>query len=313
MRHRRVLRGVLPMLLLELLRRSGPTGALLTHSLCSSLLLARRILRGTDGSERLAVLSGLLGGGGVAEDPVGPEEELVEVDVALLVVQLVRHGPPEDAREEAVRHEGQVVAGVGLAQEVDHHHVVQCAREWVLEAPGGEVLHEDVDEDLHARVQERVLHRLNGVVRRRLGGAPHVVARVHLAPAARSQLVEGEVEGVEERVVQKDAERELRDDPAPRRHAGAVREHVGGRRSVQQLAEAELMVDVNRAEVRQGGHDRLPPLCGEAAERPLRRRPIEPVHTRVDHQVYALEEEDKGHKAAHCERGLKHAVVREGA
>ena len=181
------------------------------------------------------------------------------------------------------------------------------------------------------------MHRLDGVVRRRLGGAPHVVARVHLAPAARSQLVEGEVEGVEERVVQKDAERELRDDPAPRRHAGAVREHVGGRRPVptsgrvsghlrarlaemcvgggaaQQLAEAELVVDVDRSEVRQGGHDRLPPLCGEAAERPLRRRPVEPVHTRVDHQVYALEEEDKGHKAAHRERGLKHAVVREGA
>ena len=127
------------------------------------------------------------------------------------------------------------------------------------------MLHKDVDEDLHARVQVRVLHlrgragegpgkvrgrfregsgtvpsrgevrvmhRLDGVVRRRLGGAPHVVARVHLAPAARSQLVEGEVEGVEERVVQKDAERELGDDPAPRRHAGAVREHVGGRRPV---------------------------------------------------------------------------------
>ena len=92
------------LLLLELLRRSGPTGALLTHNLCSSLLLARRVLRGTDGSQRLrgerevregrgkrdgrklgrrlATLSVLLGGGGVAEDPVGPEEELVEVDVA---------------------------------------------------------------------------------------------------------------------------------------------------------------------------------------------------------------------------------------
>ena len=42
---------------------------------------------------------------------------------ALLVVLLVRHGPAEEAREEAVRHEGQVVAGVGLAQEVDHHHL----------------------------------------------------------------------------------------------------------------------------------------------------------------------------------------------
>jgi len=140
------------LLLLELLRRSGPTGALLTHNLCSSLLLARRVLRSTDGSQRLAVLSVLLGGGGVAEDPVGPEEELVEVDVALLVVLLVRHGPAEEAREEAVRHEGQVVAGVGLAQEVDHHHLQGDSS-----GPGeGGGLAQEVDHQSRCAARERV-------------------------------------------------------------------------------------------------------------------------------------------------------------
>ena len=51
---------------------------------------------------------------------------------ALLVVLLVRHRPPEEAREEAVRHEGQVVPRVRLAQQVDDHQIVKCARERVL-------------------------------------------------------------------------------------------------------------------------------------------------------------------------------------
>ena len=178
------------LLLLELLRRSGPTGALLTHNLCSSLLLARRVLRSTDGSQRLRgereVREGR--GNGTGENSGGasrcfrccsavgvwprirsaqrknwwkltlpvqqtgrsdtaPQSQLLRLlrlllwccvlsgewclvlgvrrsaAAALLVVLLVRHRPPEEAREEAVRHEGQVVAGVGLAQEVDHHHL----------------------------------------------------------------------------------------------------------------------------------------------------------------------------------------------
>ena len=206
------------LLLLELLRRSGPTGALLTHNLCSSLLLARRVLRSTDGSQRLRGEREVREGRGKRDGRVlgasrcfrfcsavgvwprnrsaqrknwwkltlpvhqtgrsdtAPQSQLLRLlrlllwccvlsgewclvlgvrrsaAAALLVVLLVRHGPAEEAREEAVRHEGQVVAGVGLAQEVDHHHLQGDSS-----GPGeGGGLAQEVDHQSRCAARERV-------------------------------------------------------------------------------------------------------------------------------------------------------------
>ena len=84
----------------------------------------------------------------------------------------------------------------------------------MLEAPRREVLHADVDRHLDARVEVVVLDRLDRVVGARLARAPLVVPPVQLAPAGAAQLVEGEMERVEEHIIQKDPQRHLRRNSA---------------------------------------------------------------------------------------------------
>ena len=63
-------------------------------------------------------------------------EELVEVAVALDVGRVVGLGAPKHARPGPMRHPGQVVAGMGLGEQVRHDEVVEHARQRVLRCEG---------------------------------------------------------------------------------------------------------------------------------------------------------------------------------
>ena len=116
--------------------------------------------------------------------------------------------------------EGQVIARVGLREEIGDDQVVQRAREGMLaKSKEGEVLHAYVDEHLDPRVHIVVLHDLDGVVSNSLLGRPSMMPNMQLAPPAPpTHLVERGVEGIEEEVVEKDAEARLQRHPSKRRH-----------------------------------------------------------------------------------------------
>ena len=94
-------------------------------------------------------------------------KELVEVAVALDVVRVVGLRAPEDARPGPVRHPGQVVAGMGLGEQVRHDQIVEHARQRVFGCQSKaradpddrrRPLHEDVAGHLQRAVGVRVLH-----------------------------------------------------------------------------------------------------------------------------------------------------------